>query len=186
LKFLESPFTVYVGNVPSLARAHFEGLKAAYPKLRGVLIIDKTDAVLQEGSLVEMMWRRREIENYLLVPAAILRFCSQAAKDTFGSSAESGDTHLLFGQTLEVQTLFKKVSRISDEEFDAPLKDSPFLLDTKASEVILEPFFKEFYRMIGKYNVMPKNAFYRIAAVMEKEEIHPDVIEKLDAIERLS
>jgi predicted ATPase len=186
LKFLESPFTVYVGNVPALARGHFEGLKAAYPKLRGVLIIDKTDAVLQEGSLNEMMWRRREIENYLLVPAAILRFCAQAAKDTFSSRAENGDTPLLIGGTPAVQKLFKKVSRISDEEFDAPLKDSPFLLDTKASEVILEPFFKEFYRMIGQYNVMPKNAFYRIAAVMEKEEIHPEVIEKLGAIAQLS
>jgi predicted ATPase len=186
LKFLESPFTVYVGNVPAVARGHFEGLKAAYPKLRGVLIIDKTDAVLKEGSLNEMMWRRREIENYLLVPAAILRFCAQAVKDTFGSSAENEDTPLPIGGTPAVQKLFKKVSRISDEEFDAPLKDSPFLLDTKASEVILEPFFKEFYRMIGQYNVMPKNAFYRIAAVMEKEEIHPEVIEKLDAIAQLS
>jgi hypothetical protein len=168
--------------VPSQARGHFEGLKAAYPKLRGVLIIDKTDAILQEGSLVEMMWRRREIENYLLVPAAILRFCAQEAKGTFGSSAENGDTPPLIGGTPAVQKLFKKVSRISDEEFEAPLKDSPFLLDTKASEVILQPFFKEFYRMIGQYNVMPKNAFYRIAAVMGKEEIHPEVIEKLDAI----
>jgi len=186
LKFLESPFTIYVGNVPSQARGHFEGLKAAYPKLRGVLIIDKTDAVLQEGPLDEMMWRRREIENYLLVPAAILRFCAQATKDIFGSSTENGDTPLLIGGTPAVQKLFKKVSRISDEEFDAPLKDSSFLLDTKASEVILEPFFKEFYRMIGQYNVMPKNAFYRIAAVMEEEEIHPEVIEKLDAIAQLS
>jgi hypothetical protein len=85
-----------------------------------------------------------------------------------------------------VRELFKRISRISDEEFDAPLKDSPFLMDTKASEVILEPFFKEFYRMIAQYNTMEKSAFYRIAEVMEKDEIHPDVVEKLNAIAQLA
>jgi hypothetical protein len=185
LKFLESPFAHYIGNVPSQGREHFAGLKAAFPALRGLLLIDHTDKELQSGLLTEMMWRRREIENYLLVPKAILRFCERVVEDALGDDSKGKGSLPLFGKAEEILNLFKRIRPITDEEFEAPLKDSPFLLDTKASEVVLEPFFKEFYRMIAQYNTMEKSAFYRIAEVMEEEEIHPDVIEKLDAIARL-
>lgn len=188
-KFLDSPFAVYIGNVPTLARDHFAGLKAACSGLRGVLLVDHTDTSLIEGLLTEMMWRRREIENYLLVPSAILRFCAQAAKEALGLSSKENDG--LFSDAMEqdlpkYEELFKKISRFSEEEFAAPLKDSPYLTDVKASEIVLAPYFKEFYKIIRQYNVMPKNSFYRIAVAMEKEEIHPEVIEKLDVIARLS
>jgi len=186
LKFLESPFAVYIGNVPSQGREHFAGLKAAYPALRGVLLIDHTEKELQSGPLKEKMWRRREIENYLLVPKAILRFCAQVVKDALGKDPKGKGSLPLFGKPEEVRDLFKRISRISDEEFDAPFKDSPFLLDTKASELILEPFFKAFYKMIAEYNMMEKSASYRIAEVMEKDEIHPEVVEKLDDIAQLA
>lgn len=178
-KFLKSPFTVYVGNTPKKARDHFAGLKTAFAQLKGVLLIDHTDTALQKNPLMELMWRRREIENYLLVPKAIIRLCMRLVNET---SANGIRQENLFASQEDFIKLFKKVSRISDDEFVAPLTDSPYLLDVKASDVILEPFFKEFFKQIGRYNTMPKNAFYRIAAIMEKEEIHSEVIEKVNDI----
>ena len=187
LGFLDSPFAVYVGNVPSKARDHFAGLKAAYAGLRGLLLIDHTDTLLQGNLLTETMWNRREIENYLVVPSALIRFCEQAAKESMGiSSDEDGG---LFGKTIPnpsaIDSLFKKISRVSDDEYAMPLVDTPYLKDAKASELILEPFFKEFYKIIGQYNTMPKNAFYRIASIMTPNEIHPEIQEKLNAIAKL-
>ena len=184
-KFLESPFVVYIGNVPSRARDHFNGLRSAYPKLRGVMLIDNTDTSLQEGVLKELMWKRREIENYLMVPKAILRFCERELKRFHGLIVDENATDLFVESGLEdVEAILKK--KLLPEVFDRPLEDTPFLLNMKMSEDILEPFFKELYKHFREYNMMPKNKLYRLAAVMNKEEIHPEVIEKLDAIMTLT
>ena len=189
LQFLESPFVKYIGNNPSRARSHFYGLQSANSSLKGILLIDQTEAELQtEGPLIEMMWRRREIENYLLVPEAILRFCEKEIRAGYASPPEETDTSLfekLIPQEInQVQALLKKL--ILEEVWANPLEDTPFLLGTKASDVVLEPFFKNFYKLIGKYNTMAKNNMFLIASEMKRNEIHSEIIEKLDRISILS
>jgi hypothetical protein len=76
--------------------------------------------------------------------------------------------------------------RFLEEEWAEPFKDTPFLLGAKASEVVLEPFFKDFYKWIGKYNSMPKRNLYLLAAAMKPEELHTEIIEKLDCIASLA
>ena len=76
--------------------------------------------------------------------------------------------------------------KLLPEVFENPLVDTPFLLDTKASDVVLEPFFREFFAQIGQYNTLPKNNLYRLAAEMQPDEVHPEVRDKLDAIATLS
>ncbi len=44
---------------------------------------------------------------------------------------------------------------------------------------------EHFYKMLGKNNAMPKSKFYRLAAVMKKNEVHSEVSEKLDRIASL-
>jgi energy-coupling factor transporter ATP-binding protein EcfA2 len=185
MEFLQSPFVVYVGNVPKHARDHFYGLQSAHPSLRGVLLLDQTETTLRtEGPLTEIMWRRREIENYLLVPEAILRFCERELRVSLGAEKVEQEISLFSSQIPDemeiVRGMLKK--RILEEEFAQPLIDTPFFLGTKASEVVLEPFFNDFYKKIGKSNAMRKNSFYRLAAEMKKEEIPPEVKEKLDHI----
>jgi hypothetical protein len=185
LKFLQSPFVVYVGNVPDKARDHFFGLRAAYPSLKGVLLIDRTDVALAEASpLVELMWDRQEIENYLIVPAAIQRFCRSELRLLRRIPDGSPEQDIFAEQELkQVPDLLRKY--LLPEVFEVPLNDTPFLRGTRTSEVVLEPFFKDFYQLIKEYNRMPKSKFYRLAAVMTPDEIHGDVRAKLDAIAHL-
>jgi len=177
---------VPVGNVASHARDHYYGLRAAYPNLKGVLLLDQ-DATLNEGGdLLETQWKRREIENYLLVPDAMVRFCQSEITPPVDETSTDKQTLMLPGiipNRDEILALLRK--RMLEEEFANPYKDTPFLIGTKASEVILEPFFKDFYALVGQYNNMRKNSFYRLAAIMEKNEIHLEVVEKLDRVAQL-
>ena len=62
-------------NLPQKARDHFFGLQEAKKDLVGVALFDRLDKNLQEGTpLLEMMWRRREIENYLCLPEVLLAY----------------------------------------------------------------------------------------------------------------
>jgi hypothetical protein len=189
LDFLRSPFVIYIGNVPAKARDHFNGIRSAREDLRGVLLIDQTDLQLQIGSaLSELMWRRREIENYLLVPNAILRYCEQELRRVLSIPESSTGPTIFF--ELPVQEQIEKARTLLGRYvppgvLEDPLTDAPFQLGTKMSDVVLVPFFKQFYANLHEYNTMPKSQLHRLAKMMRPMEIHPEVIEKLDAIARL-
>ena len=89
---LERPFFHPLNsNDPRPARAHFHGLREAKPDLVGIAIFDRIERSLyNESGLVETMWRRREIENYLCREDVLLAYARQqdAADDLF-SRAEA-------------------------------------------------------------------------------------------------
>ncbi len=164
-KFLEHPFVHYLGG-RSLkeAKNHFFALRAAFPKIRGLCIIDgdnkeePDEEMIREGLTVNR-WRRYEIENYLLNPNVIKHF------------AESGS---LFDSTIDAE--FNKQIPIGTDLFG----DHVSLVRIKASDEFIIPLLNK----IGK--PIPHRDLYLIASKMKPEEIHPEVKEKLDAIAGLS
>ena len=60
--------------------------------------------------------------------------------------------------------------------FKDPLKDSDYLISTPASKSILPGLLERAECRLSKKD------YFQIAAQMKAEEIHPEVIEKLDAI----
>jgi hypothetical protein len=63
---LERPFVHYVANQPGPARDHFYGLREAKSDLVGVALFDRLETALSsDPNLCQLMWRRREVENYL-------------------------------------------------------------------------------------------------------------------------
>ena len=87
--FLARPFVKYVEtNLPQKARDHFGGLSEAKNDLVGIAIFDRLDKKLQAtGTLVEMMWRRREIENYFCREDVLLAYARHdQSDDLFGRS----------------------------------------------------------------------------------------------------
>jgi hypothetical protein len=169
LRFAGHPFlsAIHGRNVRD-ARAHFFGLRAIRPDVKGVLLLDGDDRDLPDREIVAdnlevLRWHRYEIENYLLHPDALLRFVGGSMPDLFS------DIRMEMGKQFLQENFPPMV-------FTRPLEDSDYLLATPASKSILPGFLKR------ADTALPKKDCYQIAQQMEPEEIHPEVIEILDKI----
>ncbi len=141
------------------ARAHFFAMQAAFSDIRGLCLVDgdnrdESDEETTGAGLVVLRWRRYEIENYLLQPEIIKRFVD-----------------------------FELMEPSVDEKFWMQVPhgtdlfgDHVSLVRVKASTEFLGPLLESF----GKYT--PKKDLYQLATLMKKDEIHPEIREKLDRI----
>ena len=142
---------------------HFSALRAMVPHLHGVELYDSDEKVHSDskdrpkGMISPLYWRRREIENYLLHPKSIIRF----VKSKMPENVE------------RVEKWMKKQLPLAWHE--NPLENSDFMQGLQGKD-FLSKFFQE-----ARLDVEKKD-FYQIAAQMKKDEIYPEVIEKLDSI----
>lgn len=118
----------------------------------------KPSASGRRNGLRRLFWTRYEIESYLIHPQALVRFVTEEAGQEAGERAAK---HIW--------------SSLPPKIFEAPL-DRDDYLDESKGKVILA----------GLLSVMEtplsSREYWRIAAQMEPGEIHPEVVEKLDAI----
>ena len=161
------------GKRPREAKEHFDALLAAFPRMKGFVLIDRDDETGENCGIhprnpdIKLgQWSRYEIENYLVRLDSILRLVA---------NYQAKATEPLLAPNPERAK--EKMREIMPPLFFADSgKIIPFLQRTKASEEILSPVFAAAGMRIGK------NEYHRLAAVMKPEEIHPDVVEMLDAI----
>ena len=154
------------------AREHYEALRLVRDDLPAVELVDgdarpeiQPTPITGEG-FQRLRWRRYEIESYLLHPAALARFVEQ----TVGPAA--APAHL------------DDLRRYLQENFPPavlrdPLGDHAFLNATKARTQLLPPALSA-----AGLPGLPYTRYHEIAAVMTPQEIHPEVVEKLDGIKR--
>lgn len=164
--FLKEPFLHPLGgNDLTEAQEHFFALKDAYPDLRAACVLDRRDRPPPSGWTQPALftWRRREIENYLLHPAALRRYV--VAKSPLFELAGA-----------IVDRKFAEQVKPSFEPFDDSII---FLREVKASEEFLLPMFEECGLSSSKKDL------FLVAAQMEAAEIHPEVTKALDEIARL-
>ena len=177
LKALERPFVHYVSNNPAEVRKHFFGLQEAVPHLKGVALFDRLDQPLgPDLGARGLMWRKREIENYLCQPDVLERYAVASGRETLpGPLFESAHADRR-----------KKAMRESIEEVTKAMetlgKGSPWDDNTKVSEDFLIPLFRAFFHKLKLYNVMDKKNFHELAHFVTRDSLDPEVIEKLDAI----
>jgi predicted ATPase len=176
---LERPFFHAIGtNKPALAREHFFGLREALPHLQGVLLVDHLDKALLHGheSLRELMWERREIENYLMFPEVLEAW---AANDGAGQTPGP-----LFAAAAQEQRT--AVMRECIGELVIPLalknRDDPWWHKTKATDEFLDRLFDSYFKKLGLPNLMRKSDYHTLVPFLPPELIAPEVREKLDAI----
>ena len=165
-EFFERPFVHWLGG-RSLreAKAHFFAMRAAFPDLGAVCLLDgdnrdEPDEETTRAGLVVLRWRRYEIENYLLQPGAIARFASMGFP--------------LIGPRVEAEVdegFWRQVPRGTDL-----FGDHVSLVRVKASDEFLVPLLERLERP------MPKKDLYLLAAAMNRDELHREVTEKLDRI----
>lgn len=164
LSFLERAFcreTAEEGGKNGFPLSHFSSMRLVVPDFRGVELRDG-DQDARAGSLPDGMkslcWQRYEIENYLIHPQAIIRFVE---KNKGTNVAHDVDDYM------------KK--QLPPVVYEDPFKTTDFLRDTKGKK-LLSNLMQE-----AGINIKESD-YHQIAAEMKEKEIHPEVVEKLDAI----
>jgi ABC-type arginine transport system ATPase subunit len=174
---LERPFVNYVAtNLPGKAREHFYGLREAKQDLVGIAIFDRLEKELQKNTpLKELMWSRREIENY---------FCSEEVLMAFAGAEHPDDMPPLFA--IGQQDRRKKAMKESIEEVSKALKTlnkpDPWSADIKASDEFLDPLFTEFSKRLELPLVLRKSEYCDLVRFLPKDRVGPEVGNMLDAI----
>lgn len=173
-KELERPFVQYVTtNLPSRAREHFYALKEARGDLVGVALFDRLERPLQAGTpLTEMMWGKREIENYLCQEDVLVAYAHHdQSEDLFGRAEATRREQVMRECIAEVSGALATLGR-----------PSPWSDDIKASDDFLNPVFERFFAKLGLPNLIRKSDYHILAELVPKDKLDPEVAEKLDAI----
>ena len=170
---LARPFVHYVGRLPQKAFDHFYGLREAYPDLVGMAIFDRLKQVLEDKpALAQMMWRRRELENYLCTEEVLLAYARGGpSEDFFGT----------FEADRRKETMRELIEEIS-KAFVVTDKPDPWSADIKATDDFLDPLFKRFFKKLELPNPFSKSHYHKLAGLVPKEKIDPEIIEVLDKI----
>lgn len=168
---LHNVFIHYVAtNLPQRARDHFNGIREAKPDLTGVALFDRLDKNLQSGTpLTEMMWKKREIENYLCSEKVLFAYARYDLKDDLFGHAEEGRRIKAMSEAIEEVSAALKTLRSME----------PWSPDVRASEDVLDPVFAAYFRRLNLPNVMKKSDYHILAKFVAKEDIDPEVIDKL-------
>ncbi|GMU45058.1 MAG: hypothetical protein AMXMBFR25_30440 [Lysobacterales bacterium] len=173
---LDRPFVRYVANQPGQARYHFYGLREAVPTLSGLALYDRLEIALQpDPALVQRMWKRREIENYLCQRETLLAWASAKGSNQAGE---------LFS------TVWRDTMETAIDEVAAALetlgKPGPWSDDLKASDEFLQPVFQKFFGKLGLSDLMRKTDYHTLAPYVDTAYIAPEVLELLNEIERIA
>ena len=180
IQALERPFVRYVGNDSSAVRRHYHGLKEAIPRLKGVALFDRFQAATPDVAPVKcLVWKRREIENYL---------CSQTTLEAYATASSPNRWGPLFTTAEADRRVRAMREAIVDIEraLKALGKESPWSPEAKASDDFLDPLFRAYFQKLGLPNLMAKKNFYELAAHVPAPEIDPEISEKLDVIAQVA
>ena len=163
-------FQAQEGRPGIRARDHFEALQLVREGLPGLELHDGDarppvpDTEITGAGLQRLRWRRYEIESYLVYPDALARFI-KAVVGTDSTTAHVEDMLAYWRDEFPPAV-------VRD-----PLGEHVLLNRTKARREILPPLLEA-----AGLHGLPYTRYHEIAALMRPEEIHPEVVEKLDAI----
>lgn len=159
------------------ARDHYGALELVRPDLPGLILLDgDDDRRIPETEIVghglqRLRWRRYEIESYLVHPAALERFVDKLVGPDELSEQAKKDMRAYLEQTF------------TSAFVEDPMKHNPlieaYLEQRKARTEVIPPILTA-----AGIPAFPYTRYHEIAAMMKSEEIHPEVIEKLDAIQK--
>jgi len=179
-RHLEQVFYVFTAEIKSKkrnTRKHLSALKSLVPELTAIEILDRNSRAqyrfvdYKSGDLdidstrskpdgyTKVIWTRREIENYLIHPKALERYVYKCC----GSNGA------------------KRAKQYLKQQLPNNLQQNPF-----ASSAIDEASGKQRINdFLNDSGVKIKDAeYYTIASQMEKDEIHPEVVDMLNLIHK--
>ena len=163
-------FQAQEGRPGIRARDHHEALQLVREGLPALELRDGDarppvpDSEITGTGLQRLRWRRYEIESYLIHPDALTRFVEAEV------GVEAAESHV------------EDMLACWRDEFPPavvrePLGNHWYLNETKARTILLSSLLEA-----AGLHALPYTRYHEIAALMLPREIHPEVIEKLDAI----
>ena len=169
---LKRPFVHYVSNLAQKARDHFFGLREAKGDLHGIAIFDRLDKKLhRDTDLVELMWSRREIENYFCAEDVLLAWVQHDQPDDLFGLAEAEK------RTRAMRESIAEVTHVLEID-----EKSPWSPDVKATDEVLDRVFRVFFKKLKLPITFRKSDYHVLAKLVPKDDIDPEITEKLDAI----
>ena len=180
IKALDQPFVHYAGNQPRSVNRHSHGLREAIPNLKAVALFDRFESDAPDIAPVEcLIWKRREIENYL---------CSQSTLEAYARASSGDDVGPLFSSAGAENRLSRMREAIQEVQSALEMlnKGSPWSPDTKASDDFLDPLFRAYFTKLDLPNLMAKKNFYELADHVPEGEIDSEISEKLDVIAQVA
>ncbi len=176
---LERPFVRYVGNQPGEARKHFYGLRVAKCDLVGFALYDRLDRkdMTVTDDLVELMWERNEIENYLLPVQSLERYADHQGARSMGPGP-------LFAESESKRWREAMLNAIQDRVPPAAYRnqEDPYWNNTKISDDLLAPVIATCSQSLGLPVPLSKKNYHQLVSYLEPAEVHEDMIVTLDTI----
>ena len=153
-------------------------LREAFPNLKSVALFDRLEREPPDDAYARIiMWRRREIENYL---------CSEKTLEQYalGSVDQEMGGQPLFAiseRERRMNAMHESIKQVS-EAMETLGLGSPWGADAKVSDDFLTPLFERYFEKLQLPNLMNKKDFYELAEYVPLDEIDDEVAEKLDMI----
>jgi energy-coupling factor transporter ATP-binding protein EcfA2 len=167
-------FVHYVAtNLPQRARDLFYGLREAKEDLAGIAIFDRIDKALQSNAdLIEKMWKKRELENYLCSESVLMAYAHGAGEPDLFDDAERPSRERAMRESIDEMVAALRSLR----------KPDPWGPDIKASDEFLDPLFATYFEKLEQPITFRKSDYWHLASLVPKDAISFEVVEKLDAI----
>ena len=165
-------FQAQEGRPGIRARDHHEALQLVREGLPGLELRDGDarpavpDSGISGAGLQRLRWRRYEIESYLIHPDALARFVETEVGAGAGGAASCVEDMLAYWHGAFPPASVKNL-----------LGDDEYLVEAKARTRLLPALLQA-----GGLHGVSYTRYHEIAALMLPEEIHPEVVKKLDAI----
>ena len=177
-ELLDRPFVHYVStNLPQKARDLFFGLREAKPDLVGIAIFDRIETPLQQNAaFVELMWQRRELENYFCTEEVLMAYAHGDQPEDLFEHAERPKRH---------QAMREAIDEVS-QALRVLGKPDPWSPEIKATDDFLDPLFKAFFKKLSLPLTFRKTDYHVLASLVPKNALQPEISEKLDAIVELA
>lgn len=155
------------------AKEHFDALQLVKPGLAGLQLLDGDAHVGQQqtaitgAGLQRLRWKRYEVESYLVHPRPLEAF----VRNQLGEDADSAVADMRAYIAKEFRQEF-----LEDPQHPEALVEN-YLVNTKARRDIIPAILQA-----AGLHAISYTRFHEIASLMRPDEIHPEVVEKLDGI----
>jgi hypothetical protein len=177
---------VYMGtNKPGAARSHFDAMREARPGVVAFALFDRLPNPATElGTVVDLrecMWRRREIENYIVTRASLVKFVTTGLR----GDARQGDLLDDAEAKKRTQTLALCIQEL-EQSLKTQRRPDPWGPDIKVTDEFLDPLFANYYERLGTPQQTFKRDYHGLADSIPVTEIPPEVSDVLDSIWEIS